>query len=338
MSPRDTPSLQTWMIKNQKSIQHPADCAVVHPGGPYPSLCRGVWGIETALRPLSQRVAPAAVMLAAASSQEERHRLGHPLSPLWGGPLHPGRRPRDVNCGAGRARLLLCLRAVWADVLQCRTPWCTAFVLPHVSSLYPTPALGARYLLLRVRSFSGHPAGLRLAGWLAVRSTRSIELISISSSPSYIVPVHPLVAPPLFFRLAYRLALPLAAPYASTPCRRNGMVHPFYRSYSKTRPASGARRCLRHFSFSLLIPTLSLALSTPLGGCHHCLAPRILPPLVTRPSGGPCPRPSWRAQPHVSRLDYCLVAEPPVWSEASRSDPILTRSLSGNRLTPCGSG
>ena len=87
-----------------QSIEHPADHAVVHPGGSYPSLCCGVWGIETALRPLSQRVTPAAVMLAAASSQEERHRLGRLLSPLRGGPLHPDQRPRDVNCGAGPCR------------------------------------------------------------------------------------------------------------------------------------------------------------------------------------------------------------------------------------------
>ena len=70
--------------------------------------------------------------------------------------------------------------------------------------------------------------------------------------------------------------------------------------------------------FSLLIPTLSLARSARLGGCHHCLAPCVLPPWVPRPSGGSCPRPSWRVWPHVSRLDYCLVAEPPVWSEALR--------------------
>ena len=91
--------------------------------------------------------------------------------------------------------------AVWADVPSASYPLVHApFMLPHVSSLHPTLALGARYLLLRVRSFSKHPAGLRLAGWLAVRSTRSIELISMSSSPSYIAPVHPLVAPPVLFR------------------------------------------------------------------------------------------------------------------------------------------
>ena len=90
--------------RGDQSIQHPADRAVVHPGSPYPSLCRGVWEIGTALRPLSQRVTPAAVMLAAASAQEERHRLGRLLSPLRGGPLHPDRRPRDVNCGAGPRR------------------------------------------------------------------------------------------------------------------------------------------------------------------------------------------------------------------------------------------
>ena len=91
-------------LRCDQSIQHPADRAVVHPSSPYPSPCRGVWGIETALRPLSQCVTPAAVMLAAASSQEERHCLGCLQSPLRGGPLHPDRRPRDVNCGAGPCR------------------------------------------------------------------------------------------------------------------------------------------------------------------------------------------------------------------------------------------
>ena len=56
-------------------------------------------------------------------------------------------------------------QAVWADVPSVSYPLVHApFVLPHVSSLHPTPALGARYLLLRVRSFSEHPAALRLAG------------------------------------------------------------------------------------------------------------------------------------------------------------------------------
>ena len=91
------------------------------------------------------------------------------------------------------------------------------------------------------------------------------------------------------------------------------------------------------FSPSLLIPALSLARSARFGGCHHHSAPRVLPPRVPRPPGSSCPRLSCRVWPHVSRLDYCLVAEPPVWSEASRSDLILTRSLSGDRLAPCGS-
>ena len=81
------------------------------------------------------------------------------------------------------------------------------------------------------------------------------------------------------------------------------------------------------FSPSLLIPALSLARSACFGGCHHHSAPRVLSPRVPRPPGGLCPRLSWRVRPHVSRLDYCLVAEPPVWSEASRSDLILTRIL-----------
>ena len=59
-------------------------------------------------------------------------------------------------------------RAVWPDVPSASYPLVHApFVLPHVSSLHLTPALGARYLLLQVCSFSGHPAGLGLAGWLA---------------------------------------------------------------------------------------------------------------------------------------------------------------------------
>ena len=87
-----------------QSVQHPADRAVVHSGSPYPSPCRGIWGIEAALRSLSQRATPAAVMLAAASSQEERHRLGRLLSSLGGGSLHPDWRPRDMNCGAGPSR------------------------------------------------------------------------------------------------------------------------------------------------------------------------------------------------------------------------------------------
>ena len=69
-------------------------------------------------------------------------------------------------------------------------------VLLQVSSLDPFSALWARYLLLLVRPLSGHPAAL---GWLAVRSTRSNEL---SSSPCYIVLVHPPAAPPVPFRLA----------------------------------------------------------------------------------------------------------------------------------------
>ena len=90
-----------------QSVQHPADRAIVHSGSPYPSPCRGIWGIEAALRSLSQSATPAAVMLAAASSQEERHRLGRLPSPLGGGSLHPDWRPRDMNCGAGSCRQVM---------------------------------------------------------------------------------------------------------------------------------------------------------------------------------------------------------------------------------------
>ena len=236
--------------RGDQSIQHPADRAVVHPSSPHPSPRRGVWGFETALRPLSQRVTPAAVMLATASSQEERHRLGRLQSPLRGGPLHPDRQPRDVNCGAGPRRQvterwegrnikpLRIANSNWADGsapltsswsgsaaswspsrsdggramrwggssfrpgsslaslsdssvsgtwvrmnsgFSCpttglglntagsgRTP-----VPPVCFVAAPTPALGARYFFLRVRSLSRHPAGLRLARWLEVCSTCS---------------------------------------------------------------------------------------------------------------------------------------------------------------------
>ena len=70
-------------------------------------------------------------------------------------------------------------------------------VLFHVSSLDMPSALWARYLLLLVCPLSGHPAAL---GWLAVRSTRSNELTSMSSSPCYIVPVCPPAAPPVLRR------------------------------------------------------------------------------------------------------------------------------------------
>ena len=84
-----------------QSVQHSADRAFVHPGSPYPPSCGGVWLVEAAFRPLSQRVAPVTVMFAATSSQEECHSLRRLLSPLGGGPLHPCRRPRDVDRVAG---------------------------------------------------------------------------------------------------------------------------------------------------------------------------------------------------------------------------------------------
>ena len=117
-------------------------------------------------------------------------------------------------------------RAVWADVPSSSYPLMHApVVLPQVSSLHPTPALGARYFFLRVRSLSGHPAGFRLAGWLAVRSTRLIELISMSSSPSCIVPVHPLLAPPVLFCPADSCPSNLWNRRCSTPPTRYNRSH-----------------------------------------------------------------------------------------------------------------
>ena len=140
-------------------------------------------------------------------------------------------------------------------------------------------------------------------------------------------------------------AVPFPTDLGSHPSNRTSFSTSFkihgrvYRIYPKSaQRAYGSDEQKPFPPFSLLLPTLSLARTARLGGCHHCFAPRVLPPRVPRPSGGPCPRPSWRVWPHVSRLDYCQVAEPPVWSEASRSDPILTWSLSGKCLTPCGSG
>ena len=67
-------------------------------------------------------------------------------------------------------------RAVRADVSSASYPLMHApVVLPHVPSLHLTPALGARYFLRRVRSFSGHPAGFGLAGWLASSSFDSLD-------------------------------------------------------------------------------------------------------------------------------------------------------------------
>ena len=90
--------------RGDQSVQHPTDRAFVHSGSPHPSVCRDIWGIEAAIRSLSQRATPAAVMLTPASSQEERHGLGRLPSPLGGGSLHPDWRPRDMNCGTGPRR------------------------------------------------------------------------------------------------------------------------------------------------------------------------------------------------------------------------------------------
>ena len=132
----------------------------------------------------------------------------------------------------------------------------------------------------------------------------------MSSSPSYIVPAHPLVAPPVLFRQAdFRASpfLPTDWPSPSGSLCFHPLQAEWYGpsflpigSYGETRPAARARRCLRRVPFSLLIPTLSLACSARRGGCHHCLAPRVLPSRVPRLSGGLCPRSSWRAQPRVS--------------------------------------
>ena len=100
----------------------------------------------------------------------------------------------------GGVRLAYLSRAVRASVPLSPYPLMLApFVLPQVSSLHLFPALGARYLLMWVCYLSGPPAAL---GWLAVRSTRLNELISMSASSCYIVPVHPLAGPPVLFRLA----------------------------------------------------------------------------------------------------------------------------------------
>ena len=75
--------------------------AVMHFGSPYPPGCSGVWGVKAAFRPLFQHATPVAVVLTAPSSQEGRHSLGRPLSPLRGSLLRPGRRPRDADLGTG---------------------------------------------------------------------------------------------------------------------------------------------------------------------------------------------------------------------------------------------
>ena len=59
------------------------------------------------------------------------------------------------------------------------------------------PGEGVRVLMLPARLVLK-----RALSWLAVRSTRWNELISMNSSPCYIVPVHALAAPPVLFRLA----------------------------------------------------------------------------------------------------------------------------------------
>ena len=106
----------------------------------------------------------------------------------------------------GGVRLAYLSRAERASVPSSPYPIMLApFVLLQVSSLHLFPPLWARYLLLLVRSLSRHPAAL---GWLAVRSTRSNELISMSSSPCRL---------PGESILTRRPALPLAAPERVPP-------------------------------------------------------------------------------------------------------------------------
>ena len=48
-------------------------------------------------------------------------------------------------------------------------------------------------------------------------------------------------------------------------------------------------------AFPLVVSNLISGPLGPSGGRHHCLAPRVLTPLVLRLYGGPCPLLPWRA-------------------------------------------
>ena len=171
-------------------------------------------------------------------------------------------------------------------------------VLFQVSSLDPFSALWARYLLLLVRPLSGHPAAL---GWPAVRSTRSNELTPMSSSPCYIVPVHPPAAPPVPFRPADFRASPFRLADWPSPWRFLMLPPPSgLMGWSNASAAAPAGRALLPGARLLLILALSLARSARFGDCHYPLAPRVLPPRVPRLPGGWFSRPSRREQPHVS--------------------------------------
>ena len=79
--------------RGDQSVQHPADRAIVHSGSPYPSIRHGIWGIEAALRSLSQRATPAAVMLATKSDQPF---LRAPVTGTFGPPAVPHRASLSV--------------------------------------------------------------------------------------------------------------------------------------------------------------------------------------------------------------------------------------------------
>ena len=109
-----------------------------------------------------------------------------------------------------------------------------------------------------------------LAVWLVVRSTRSIELISVSywrslysTNPSVGGATHalPLGLHPDESILARRQALPLAVPDASTPSAWNGRIHPLQPTgfYGGPRPPPGVAGISA--VFPLLFLTLSLARS-----------------------------------------------------------------------------
>ena len=152
-----------------------------------------------------------------------------------------------------------------------------------------------------------------LAVWLVVRSTRSIELISVSywrslysTNPSTGGATHalPLGLHPGESILARRQALPLAVTDASTPSAWNGMIDPLLPTgvYGGPSPASWG-----HWHFGCVPPVVSSLISGslgPSGGHHHSLAPHVLTPLGLRLASGPCPGlPLW-AQPDVFWSDH----------------------------------
>ena len=150
----------------------------------------------------------------------------------------------------------------WCMFRLCFRIYCRCTRFPHVRHGTCSLLRSPRLVICWLRS--------GLAGWLVVRSTRSIELISVSywhslysTNPSAggATHSHPLGLHPGESIRARRQALPLAVADASTPSAWNGLIHSLLPAgvYGGPRPAAWGRwrlGCVPPFVSSLISGSL----------------------------------------------------------------------------------